>query len=564
MASVLRRVYASTRKAQLVIKDLARFREIAVVLARYGFGALVERTSEILPLGPLLRPSPQLMQQTLPQRVVGVLADLGPTFVKFGQIMSTRADVLPPEFLAELVTLQDRVPPVPFAEVREVIRTALGKPPEELFKHIDEKPLASASIAQVHTAVTLEGEEVVLKVQRPAVKEKVASDLSILMFLARQAEEIAPETQLLNLVGMVEEFERSMARETDFTVEASNIERFTRNFAHRDDVKIPRLYRPLSTDTVLTMERIRGRKLTVVKEAKDGTPVDMDRVVAVYLSAAYQMLFRDGFFHGDLHPGNALLMDDGRLALLDFGMVGRMSREMRDKLIDVVFALQSEDLPAVARTFYRLGIPNREVDFQVFESDVVDVMELHFVGRSIQDIRIGQFFRDLVEVAMRHSIRMPPDYTMLFKALVTTEGLAKTIAPAINPVEEARPYIESAIRDRYDPMRLKNQVMSDLMDLGRMVRSLPAITEHVLQDLERGQLQVRVDASNRLVDAANRLARSRDRMTGGILAAACILSFGLLGGEARGSVSLTAAALVLGGLGVAGLLLMGMLLWRGK
>ncbi|MEW5852131.1 MAG: AarF/ABC1/UbiB kinase family protein [Myxococcota bacterium] len=553
MASVLRSVYAGTRKAQLVIKDMARFSEMARILARYGFGWLLGQTPEALRVGPL-KGDPSVMQQTLPQRVTGALVELGPTFVKFGQIMSTRGDLLPQEFLDELQKLQDRVPPVPFDDVKVQVERALKQPVEKLFASFDTEPLASASIAQVHCAVTREGDEVVLKVQRPGVREKIQGDLSLLNFLARQAEDIAPELRLFNLVGMVQEFEKSIDRETDFTVEAGNIDRFSRNFRDQPAIKIPRVHKALSTDIVLTMERIRGRKLT---EAVTGAAPDVvERVVGTYLDCAYRMIFHDGFFHGDLHPGNALLQDDGKLALLDFGMVGRLTPEMRDKVIDVVFALQTEDLPSVARTFFRLGIPEGRVDYASYEAAVMDVMERHFVGRSMADIQIGVFFRDLVQVAMQHRVRLPSDYTMLFKALVTTEGLAKTIAPTLHPVEAARPYIETAVRQRYSPERLKNQLVADALTYSRMLRALPMVGEQLLREIERDEFALRVDPGERMIQAVDKLARAVNRMAMGMAVGALLLAFALLASNSRDKVDLSLVAVSLGGLGVLGLVVL--------
>lgn len=557
MASMLRSVVASTRTVQGVVKDMGRLREVAVVLARHGFGAVLQRTPEVLRMGPL-QAEPDALRLSLPQRVVRVLVELGPTFVKFGQIMSTRADLLPDEFLVELQSLQDRVPPVAFAEVRTQVEGALRRPLAEVFARFDEVPLASASIAQVHTAVLQDGQEVVVKVQRPGIRPTIDSDLSLLGFIARQAEEIAPDARMFNLVGMVEEFERSIARETDFTVEAASMERFARNFAGSDAVKIPAVHTALCTDVVLVMERIRGRKLT---EAT-GDAEARKRAVRVYLDAAYRMIFHDGFFHGDLHPGNALLQDDGKLALLDFGMVGRLSQDMRDRLIDLVFAVLSEDMRTVARTFYNLGLPDRKLDYRAYEGDVIDVMERHFVGRSMADIQIGLFFRDLAEVAMHHRVRLPADYTMLFKALVTTEGLAKVIAPSLNPVEAARPYIEEALRERYSVERVKRALVADALDLSRVLRSLPGVAEHLLQDLERGEFTVRVDAADRLATSLERLARTRDRATVGLVSAACVVAFALMASEARDLINVPLLAAVLGFAGMAGVVFVVLRVWR--
>jgi len=550
--SVLRSLYQGTRAVQSAVKDVNRLREIATVLARYGFGALFERVNLGLPI----KRSEPVSPAPVEQRIVDALQELGPTFVKFGQIMSTRPDILPEPLCQELKRLQDRVGTETYEKIAEQITRELKAPPEEVFAHFDREPLASASIAQVHAATTQAGDDVIVKVRRPGIGRTVESDLSIMHMLARRIEEMVPETRLFNLTGMVTQFERSMARETDFTLEASSIDQFGRNFADTPEVHIPRVFVDLSTRAVLTMERIRGVKLTEL----DHEEVDVEEVACRYLDAAYKMIFQHGLFHGDLHPGNIFLEDDGRLALIDFGMVGRLNGAMRDRIVDVLSALLREDLQDVARTFFELGIPEGPIDYVAFEAEVVEVIERHFVGHTISEIEIGAFFADLVDGAMRYRVRMPADYTMLFKALMTTEGLARELAPEVNPVELARPFIEELIKQRYSPDRLRRSALVTATRMASFLNTAVVSGQRIIRTLETGETRLHLETPA-VTEALHRIAGARERQNLLLIAGLCVALAFLVNSSEKAllfGLSLPALALVGGAATAATLSLIGM------
>ncbi|MFH1812050.1 MAG: AarF/UbiB family protein [Pseudomonadota bacterium] len=514
--SVLRSLYQGTRAVQSGFKDMNRLREIATVMARHGFGALFDR----LNLGFRSGASGDVRDDNFEERLVNVLQELGPTFVKFGQIMSTRPDLIPEALCLKLRRLQDHVSTVPYPQIAKQIEREFGRTVEDLFQSLEQDPLASASIAQVHAARTHAGDDVIVKVRRPDITRTIVADLSIMHMMARRIEDVAPEARLVNLSGMLTEFERSLARETDFLVEAASIERFGRNFEQVPEVLIPRVFADLTTEAVLTMERVHGTKLTAI----DHTQVDVSLIARRYLNAAYKMIFHDGFFHGDLHPGNVFVGDDGRIALVDFGMVGRLTGSARDRIVDVLAALLREDLQEVARTFFELGVPQGPVDYPAFEAEVVDVMERHFVGRTISEIEIGAFFGELVDGALKFRIRMPSDYTMLFKALLTTEGLAREIAPDVNPVELARPFVEELIRERYSVERLKRNALIGASRAATFLSTAITSGQRILRALEAGDTSLRLDAPE-LTRAVDRNTRARDRQTL-VLAAALLVAVG--------------------------------------
>jgi ubiquinone biosynthesis protein len=492
--SVLRTIVHSSRALVTTAKDAARFREIAQVFMTHGFGWVVAQLR--------LRRELQVEHEgeesgraalTSPdtgKRLVKALTTLGPTWVKFGQILSTRPDVIPAPIIVELQTLQDDVESVSFADMDSQLERNLGKDWRSKFEHFTEQPLASASIGQVHEAVLKDGTRVVLKIQRPGIRSKIESDVNILHAAAGYLEEAFEQAHIMDLRGMVRDFAKSLGQELDYQVEANNMERFRRNFAGSEDVKIPAIYRELSTDQVLTMEFIAGKKFDAV--IAEGTAPD--QIARRYFNVAYKMLFIDGFFHGDLHPGNVLLLEDGRLGLLDCGMVGRLAPSRKDKVVDIIHAVINEDLELLARTFFQLAIPEGPVDYAGFESDAIAIAEQYLIGVPLSQIEIGVLFQQLVAGAARHRVRMPTDFTMMFKAILTTEGLAKAIAPNVDPIELARPFITQMITERYSPERLKAQAIRDLVAFSGMAHSIPVKVPMLLDDLQAGKLEFGVSS----------------------------------------------------------------------
>ncbi len=486
--SVLRTLVGSSRALITGAREVARFREIATVFITHGFGwafaqLKLRRELQVDYEGADLTRA-ALASPDTGQRLVAAFTELGPTFVKLGQILSTRTDLLPDAIIKELEALQDNVGPLPFADVDAQLKRNLGPDYRDAFRDFDEKPLASASIAQVHRATLTNGNAVVLKVQRPGVRPKIESDLGILYVMAGWLEEAIEEAQAMDLRGIITGFTKSISQELDFRIEARNLQRFRK--LHEGDTRVvfPRVFEELSTSEVLCMEFLEGRKFSEVIEAgEDTTPL-----VSTYFDVAYKMLFIDGFFHGDLHPGNVLVMPDNRIGILDCGMVGRLSPSMKDKIIDILHAVLNEDLESVARTFYDLSIRTEHVDYERFEADVIEIGERYLVGLPLSEVQIGLLFAEIVAGATRHHVRMPTDFTMLFKAIITTEGMAKTIAPDSDPIELARPFIMQMVKERYSPDRLKQIAIADFNMLSRMFRTLPHSLPAVLDDLRAGKL----------------------------------------------------------------------------
>lgn len=535
--SLIRTIYTGTQALRVVVKDAARARKIASIVAKHGFSTLLEARSEAEGRSQArkdllgedavhVKDVEEAAKLDLAGRAVALLEELGPTFVKFGQILSTRPDLIPAEYVARLQALQDNVTAVSVDDVKRTIQVSLGGDVKDLFGSFDDAPIASASIAQVHGATLKDGTPVVVKVQRPGLRPVIDSDLSLLTFLVEQVLDVFPEAASFDLMGMLREFETSLRRELDFDVERQSLERFRRNFKTKPRIHIPNVYPALSSRQVLTMERIAGRKITsIVDEA------ERKDIAGVYLDAAYQMLFKDGFFHGDLHPGNVFVEDDGRLGLIDFGMVGRLSRQNRERMVDVLFSLMSEDLENVARIWFALGKPGTSVDYGAFEAEVIDVLERHIVGRELDEWDLAAFFRDLAAGAVKHGIRLPSDFTMMFKAMVTTEGLARTVAAGINPIEQARPYIEELVRTRYSMERVKQKAMVEGVRVIDLLWALPSTIERIVEKLEAGDLRLRL-RHERLDESARTLANGLHRLGMAVIASAGAVTGALSLGKA--------------------------------
>ncbi len=528
--STLRTVYTNLRAARTAIKDFARFERIVAVLARHGLGHFVEAWD--LQDRPLLnhivsRRDPEQEKKSIHVRIAEALQELGPTFVKLGQILSTRPDLVPQELCDQLARLQDQVLPIPYEAARGVIETSLGRPWDELFAELSEKPLACASIAQVHTARLKTGEDVVVKVQRPGIRDTVESDLNILHFVARQIEENIPEARAFGPVAIAAEFEKAITRELDFNFEANHLERFDRNFANWPTVHIPRLYRSHCSDRVLVMERLHGAKITQAGEVGH----DMETVARECVRSLFKMVFEDGFFHGDLHPGNIFILGQpgsAQMGLIDFGLVGRMTPAMKDAMADLLLSIVTHDYAAVARCLYDISLRQGRVDYPQWEADTVELCDKYFANQKLGEVDFGAMLRDLVAGAVRHDVRIPPDYAMFFKAIMTVEGIGKAVAPNLDLVSECRPYVEQLVAARYSPERVMRSAADALQSFARLGRQFPIKANEFLAHVEDGRIALDIHNAD-----TDRLEEGRDRRTNRALLTAITCTLLIVGALVR-------------------------------
>jgi ubiquinone biosynthesis protein len=484
-------------------QDLNRLRQITSAVVRHGFGAYVART-RLKELDPEAQAAGELPppDRSAAIRFRQLLAELGPTFIKLGQLLSSRADLLPAHWVEELSALQDDCPPLPVADVRRVIEEALGSPVETVFAELDPRPLASASIAQVHRARTHAGEQVAVKVQRPGIREQIDRDLALLYDLAKLLEAVVEETGISTPSAIVEEFDRTVHEELDFANEARNARAMREAAAGRDYVIIPRVHDELSASRVLTLDFIDGTKLNDVDA---GSGHDLQKLARTIIEASFRQLFEDGLFHGDPHPGNILVLPGERIALLDFGLVGRLTRVQQEALVTLIISVALKDPDAVARMLNRLGAPDSRVPFGEFRSDIAGILE-RYLGLKLDEIRTSSLLRDLLDLAVRHRIRVPKEYAVLAKASMTVEGIIRRLYPKLDILEVGLPYARELLMARFNPQDASGVLMKSLLKLQTLAEDVPQQLSQILGDLEGGKLQVKVrsedaDAISRRVSA---------------------------------------------------------------
>ena len=476
------------------VQDLRRLREITAVVARHGFGELLDRSRiwEVLGKRPEAeRLSPEAMRATSARRFRESLAELGPTFTKLGQILSARPDILPADFIAELTLLQDAAAPMPVELIFALIEKGLGKPAHELFAEIDPEPLASASIAQVHRARLANGDEVVVKVQRPGIEEQIRSDTDLLFYLAKFLEGVIEETGIYTPTGIVTEFRNAMLVELDFDNEARNIEAFAKNHLERPYVVIPKLYRDLSARTVITLEELKGEKLKQVLEPGSASTVDRKALARNILDASFHQLFTDGLFHGDPHPGNVMVLAGGKLGLMDFGLVGRLSKGMQESIILLVLAISLKDPDTVARLLYKVGVPDERINLHQFRADIHQILDT-YLGLKLSELDSGTLLKDLVDLAMKYRIKIPKEYAVLSKAAGTTEGIIRQLDPELDVVQVALPYAKQLLFERYNPTSMSGGMLRVLLQLQGFLQDTPQQLSQILMDLEGGKFHVTV------------------------------------------------------------------------
>ena len=510
-------------------RHFKRYREIVGVLVKYGFGDVVRAlgVDRVLEAGVrALTPAwSEDLAKTKPERVRLTLEELGPTFIKAGQFLSTRADLLPPEYLAELSKLQDRVPPFPYEDARAIVEKELGRPLEAVFLSFERAPLAAASIAQIHRARLVTGESVVVKIQRPGITERMSVDLEILLHLAGLMEKHLEDFSWRRPTLVVKELRSTLDRELDFTIEASHRDRFAREFAADPTVYVPKIRREASSSRVLTMEYIEGVKADDL-EAFPAAGL-RGRDVARRLTANYlKQIFLHGFFHADPHPGNVFLLPGSVLCYLDYGMMGRLDRRTRETLADFFAGVAERDEPAVARDLMRLAITEGTNDRKEFERSVGELLD-QYAYRPVKELEFARLVQQLFEATTRHRLRLPPDLFLLVKALGELESLDRTLDPEFDVVRETAPFIERLKARRLGPRRLLEDVLDAGEEALRLLGELPEDLREFMRRVRTGALTIEFEHKG-LEEMTTSLERISNRLSFAILLAALIIGSSLI------------------------------------
>jgi ubiquinone biosynthesis protein len=479
----------------------ARYSQIVAILGRRGLGALTQ-------------------PQARPEHMRAAFEELGPTFIKIGQILSTRADLLPPDYVAELTKLQDHAPPVPIDAIQDVIEAELGRPLEQSFATFDLEPLAAASIGQAHTACLADGTQVVVKVRRPGVVEQVQEDLEILQSLAILASRHWRLAERYDLIGLAQEFAQTLRAELDYIREGRNATRFAENFAGDRDLHIPQVFWELTTPRVLTLERIRGIKINDLG-ALDAAGVDRAALAKRATRVLLQMVFEDGFFHADPHPGNFFVEADGRIGLIDFGMVGSVDDRTRDQLASLLLAITEQDADRLVDAFLELGFARKRIDRVALRRDLEHLMARYY-GEPLGRIRLGALIEEALDVVRRHALQLPVNLALLLKTAVMDEGLGAQLDPEFRLTNVIVPFAERLVLRQYSPFRWVGRVRQAGLDAARLGADMPQQLRRLMLDLERGGLEVGMRPTG-FEPLMQRFERMVNRVVLGVLASAFII-----------------------------------------
>jgi ubiquinone biosynthesis protein len=487
----MRSVYSLLR-LPLEYRRNRRFRQILLILARHGFGDLSARLGlRGLALFSARFRDRDRARESLGRRLRLTFEELGPTFIKFGQMLAGRPDLMPRQITDELALLQDCVPPVPFSRLKERLEKNLGMPIAEAFSEFDEMPLAAASIAQVHRAVLKDGREVALKIRRPGIRRRVEEDLAVMRVVAAQVRQAVPELADLDLPAMVDEFGRSLRRELDFLTEAANLERFRRNHADEPLLVLPKVYRELGCKDLLVMEFIRGLKLAEL----DRWPqlgIDRQQVAQLGQRVMLRSIFEHRFFHADPHPGNYFVLEGNRLCLLDFGMMGTVSPRRLDQMLGFMAALLSGDCPMMVKVLRDAELVPLDCDRRALEKDLTDLLDQVKDAR-LGDMDVGSLLGSAMEIMKRHRVRLPTDLLLMGRALAAMESAAVAIHPEMKPMEAIRPYVTAVfLRRAADPQVLAEGLIEEAENWEELWRGLPSQLHSVLGRAARGDLTLTV------------------------------------------------------------------------
>ncbi len=537
------------------IRSIRRYWNIVRVLSAYGFDHILE----MLGLSDMVARSKRLFRHdssviyrlTAAERMRLVLEELGPTFIKLGQLLSTRPDIVPSSFVREFEKLQDSVPSISFEELKVQVERELGGSIDLFYSEIDPVPLAAASIAQVHRARLCTGEDVVIKVRRPGVVELVESDISALMGLANLAEHHISGSEIYDPIGVVREFARSIRREMDFTREGRTIERFRDNFTTTKWLHFPKVFWEQTSRGVLTLEYVNGIKVSDL-ESLERTGLDRRLVARRGADAFLEMVLNHGFFHGDPHPGNVMILPENVICLLDYGIVGRVDDEQKTFLSDILFAIVKRDMDEVISLLLFAGDISDNLNVRALKRDLSNFVDSYY-EIPLQDIEVGRMLIEFIEIITIYNIRIQPDLMLLAKSLVIIEGMGRNLDPDFNMVEHLRPFMEKALKQKYSARRISRDINSILLSYVNLARNLPRDVKEIINRINRNKFKI--DLEHRGLDKFTAdFDRSVNRLSSSLILAALIIGSSIIMQTDKGPKLLGFPVLAFLGYTVAGII----------
>ncbi len=502
------------------ISNIKRLRQIINSFVKHGLGHMVKLTGldTYISLGKrLLLIKDEKIQYTNPQRMVMVFEELGPTFIKLGQILSTRKDQLPREYIVEFEKLQDKTAPLPFEKMDMVFEAEFGKTLEEAFDHIDKTPIASGSIGQVHAARLKSGEEVVAKIRKPGIEHIINADIKILYFLANQIEKIVPKGGMFSPTGIIKEFEIVIRNELDFAMEGKNIERFQHNFHDNSKVHFPKVYWAHSSLRVLVMEKITGIPIGNISALRE-KGCDLKGIANNLFNLSLQQLFIDSFFHADPHPGNFIVMEDDVIGIIDCGMVGFMEDSFVNAFVDCFVGIFLKDYDLVVRGYMAVGTITEDIDLTAFKNELRNFAE-HYMSISLNTISINAILDDIIDIARKHKMKIPASMLFISKSLVAVEGTIRKLDPGFDFVTHSTNFAKTlVVKKKFDPMRLLADGYQFISGMSVLAQKLPKQTSKIMGKLEDDELNINITLSG-AEDFYKRLDSEASRISLALIAA---------------------------------------------
>jgi ubiquinone biosynthesis protein len=534
-------------------QNIARLREIGEVAARHGFGMVLDPRRRSAPAADV-----EIQGRNRGQRLRDTLDELGPTFVKFGQLLSTRPDIVPPDVIKELRTLQDAASPVPAATIRAAVESELGLRIDQVFEEFDDVPLASASIGQVHRARLPEGREVVVKVQRPEAEETLKADISLLDQIARISKERVKRLEFIDTVALVDEFRRTIRQELDYGIEARNVEAARRAFTGDATVTVPTVYWRYSSSKVLVLEWLDGGTLTHT-DLDSWTSEDRRRLAARVSETWMKMIFVHGFFHADPHPANIVVQGPNRIGLIDFGMVWQLSPRDRQAAVHLFIDIVDQNLDRLPRRLRDLGLRYPKEQEEEFRDQLGVLLQRHW-GAAMGEIDGRELVRDIFQTIYRLQIKLPSRWVLLDKALATLAGVGLEISPEFNVFETARPYARRLMAQRYRPDVMFDRVQKDLGKYAEAMLAFPFQLHDLMDEFRDGEVKIAIQQEG-FTESTERALGATNRVVMGLLAAALFMGSAIIGGFVRSGPHVAGvAAIAIPGL-IVGAVIAGMVLF---
>ncbi len=515
-------------------KNINRVRQIVNVFLKHGFGQFIQQVNltRFIPLRKRLKIFSrwhEYERYTIAERLRMAFSELGPSFIKLAQILSSRPDLITPAYAEEFKKLQDKVPPFPPAQARQIVEAEFNISIEDTFKEFENLPLAAASIAQVHSALLKTGEKVIVKVQRPDIGDIIETDIAILGAISRLMLKYLPESRLFDPEGIVDEFARSVKKELDFIAEAKHAQRFKRNFAGNENICIPDIYSELLSGKVIVMERLEGVRIDDIKGI-DALGFDKAQIARTGVDAYFKMIFEDGFFHADPHPGNLFVLSDGRIGLMDFGIVGLLTPDMKESIASAFLAVLHKDFDRLVDQYIELGLVSDGIDLDVFKREFrTDLMYLlePLYDMTIAELNFPEYLEALTQLVLKHGLKVPSELILMNKTIMILDNIGRQLDPRFNAATAAEPYAADLVKNRYSPQRVLDKARNNVSEISDALLDTPKQMNRLLRKTLRNEVSFRIDPvgmEKLIVD----IDRSSNRIAFSLIVASIIVGSSLL------------------------------------